>query len=260
MTNKVPMRPYIQFLILSSIMLLSGSCRKETSFEGGAYTLRLRFRPSANGENLRFNREYFNPVGEDYKVSAFKIYISHLELLDESDRPVDSFPDKILLLDAADSNTLKTDLQVNEKPFKRIVFRIGIDSVLNVSGAQTGPLDPLKGMFWTWNTGYINAKLEGSSFFSTGPNKSFTYHIGGFREGENTQRNVSLEMPNQQVWVVEKSGRSEAVIGIEIDNWFRSVHDLPIGLMPQQMEPGPVAMRYADNYATMFSLESIKKQ
>ena len=254
------MRPFIQTLFLAAAALWLCSCRKETSFEGGSYLLKIRFRPTANGESLRYNREYFNPIGEDYKVTALKMYISDLALLDETDKPVASFPDRILLLDASNSSSLKTELQVNDRPFRRIFFRIGIDSALNVSGAQTGVLDPLKGMFWTWNTGYINAKLEGSSLFSRGTDNAFTYHIGGFRNGENTRREVSLGIPNQQSWILDKSGYSTAVIGIEVDNWFRSVHDLPIGLLSQQMTPGPVAMQYADNCAAMFSLESIRKE
>jgi hypothetical protein len=44
-----------------------------------------------------------------------------------------------------------------------IRFLLGVDSARNVSGIQTGALDPARGMFWTWNSGYVMAKIEGSS-------------------------------------------------------------------------------------------------
>ena len=38
---------------------------------------------------------------------------------------------------------------------------LGVDSVLNYNGVHEGALDPINGMYWTWQTGYIHCKLEG---------------------------------------------------------------------------------------------------
>lgn len=64
--------------------------------------------------------------------------------------------------------------------YNSLSFLIGVDSLKNVSGAQTGGLDPLNGMFWTWNTGYIMFKMEGNSPSSSVVNNKIEYHIGGF--------------------------------------------------------------------------------
>ena len=48
-------------------------------------------------------------------------------------------------------------------PFSKLKFQLGIDSLTNVSGAMGGDLDPTKGMYWTWQSGYINMKIEGKS-------------------------------------------------------------------------------------------------
>jgi hypothetical protein len=50
----------------------------------------------------------------------------------------------------------------------------------NDAGVGDKALDPLNGMYWTWNTGYINFKLEGKSSLSGNSNQNFTFHLGGF--------------------------------------------------------------------------------
>ena len=47
--------------------------------------------------------------------------------------------------------------------YNSLSFLLGVDSMHNVSGAQTGALDPANDMFWTWNSGYVMAKMEGAS-------------------------------------------------------------------------------------------------
>jgi hypothetical protein len=243
-----------------AITVISLSCQKEKSFEGEAYTLRLNFQPSANGEPLQFNKEYINPIGEDYKVTSFKFYVSKISLLQELPTPVARKEDGFFLVDASKPASQIIEVQLNSNPFTRLMFQIGIDSIYNVSGAQTGALDPLNGMFWTWNSGYIMAKLEGSSSLSSGLNNTFTYHIGGFRDGEKTQREIVLPLPNQPEWVLEKTNITEMVIDVNLDKWFRSKNDLPISSIAEHMSPGPIAIKYADNYANLFTLNSVVRK
>jgi hypothetical protein len=180
--------------------------------------------------------------------------------LQELPTPVARKEDGYFLVDAARPASQIIDVQLSNVPFNRLMFQVGIDSILNVSGAQTGALDPLNGMFWTWNSGYIMAKLEGSSSLSKGLNNAFTYHIGGFREGEKTQREIILPLPNQQEWVLEKTNLTEMVISVEIDKWFRSAHSLPISSIAENMSPGPLSTLYADNYANLFTLASVTRR
>jgi hypothetical protein len=118
----------------------------------------------------------------------------------------------------------------------------------------------MNGMFWTWNSGYIMAKLEGSSSLSRGLNNTFTYHIGGFRDGEKTQREIVLPLPNQPQWTLEKTNVTEMVIDVNLDKWFRSATDLPISSISEHMSPGPIAVRYADNYANLFTINTVVRR
>lgn len=59
-----------------------------------------------------------------------------------------------------------------------VKFGIGIDSVINTSGAFGGNLDPTNDVYWSWQSGYINMKLEGEII---APRlRKFEYHLGGY--------------------------------------------------------------------------------
>jgi hypothetical protein len=240
--------------------VMLAACSKDTSLEDPGYRLRIRVLPIINGIPLQQGMEQFNSWGEDFKVDVFRIYLGDFALLDEGIDPVSNRTDSYHLLDAFDSASLSIHVNGNGIPFRRLRFQIGIDSIRNVSGAQTDALDPLLGMFWTWQTGYIHAKLEGSSTASPRADKRFTYHIGGFRIGQDTKRVVTLDLPVQQAWALERNGTTEITLHMDLDAWFRSVHDLPIAAQAQVMQPGALAVKYADNYARMFSMESIERK
>jgi hypothetical protein len=72
------------------------------------------------------------------------------------------------------------DWTIHSSGFDEISFLLGTDSLTNVSGVYGGDLDPVKGMYWTWNSGYINVKLEGFSPHSKGRNGAFGLHLGGY--------------------------------------------------------------------------------
>jgi len=57
---------------------------------------------------------------------------------------------------------------------------LGVDSALNDAGVHPGDLDPVHGMYWSWQTGYIHLKLEGELELPGQVKQSFVYHIGGF--------------------------------------------------------------------------------
>jgi hypothetical protein len=235
-------------------------CSKETSFEGEAYSIRLNFVPSANGEPLVLGKSYINPLGEDYAVSRFKYYVSRVSLWADQPTPVAEDLQGIFLIDAESDITRSISVNLNGQTFNRLAFQLGVDSIYNVSGAQAGALDPLNGMFWTWNTGYIMAKLEGSSSLSNSPNQAITYHIGGFQGAEKTQRTIVLDLPGQQSWTLDRNSTTEVFIDVDIDKWFASVHALPILAQAENMTPGPLSVQYADNYATMFRISNIVRR
>lgn len=73
-----------------------------------------------------------------------------------------------------------------------ISFILGVDSLTNMQGAHGDDLDPIHGMYWVWNSGYINFKLEGQSKQCPTRKNKFQYHIGGFLAPHKAERKINL--------------------------------------------------------------------
>lgn len=73
-------------------------------------------------------------------------------------------------------NAESLNRQFNIAVVDSIQFSIGIDSVTSTSGAFGGELDPTNGMYWAWQSGYINVKMELEK-----EDIEFVYHLGGYR-------------------------------------------------------------------------------
>lgn len=235
-------------LMVSSVLIIS--CNKEESLESNKLPVILTIRPIAFGFPVDTTVYYKNGSGESFKISKFSFYISQPELVKRTGEPSTENRNYHLidLYDLA-SQTFSTDMK--KGVYDSIRFTIGVDSTHNVSGAQTGALDPVNGMFWTWNTGYIFAKLEGRSPESTAPNQRITYHIGGFKTGENAIRTISIPLSID----VEKT--AEIMLSADLSYWFDGKEQIQIAKHPSIMSPGPVAVKFADNYAQMFTINKI---
>ncbi|MBC7651565.1 MAG: hypothetical protein H7101_07440, partial [Deinococcales bacterium] len=126
------------------------------------HTITIQFRNKVGNDLLQLGATYKNSFGEDMLINKCKYYISKIVLIDSDDKYY-VFPNDYYLIDEADSATKKFTITTIAKRINAIQFLIGVDSIKNVSGVQTGALDPINGMFWTWNSGYVFAKLEGVS-------------------------------------------------------------------------------------------------
>ena len=102
------------------------------------------------------------------------------------------------LIDESVPESQSFSLSVPEGNYSSLNFLLGVDSLHNVSGAQTGELDPAKDMFWTWNSGYVMAKLEGNSPSSALVNHKYEFHIGGFSGKYNVLKNIELHFPENK--------------------------------------------------------------
>ena len=162
------------------------------------------------------------------------------------------------MIDEADATS--KDIQLNIPPgnYSGISFLMGVDSLHNVSGAQSGALDPANGMFWTWNTGYIMAKMEGTSPVSSLPNQKIEYHIGGFAAPNNALRRVNFHFDN----TVNITGKNALHIDISanLQKWFDGPNAIHIADNAGTMTPGNLANKIADNYSAMFALVSAQTQ
>jgi hypothetical protein len=233
------------------------SCQRELDSNMKKGNVTLRFSNVVNGDSLRFGTPYLNRGGEDFTVTKYKYYISNIALIDTTGQAY-KVPDSYFLLDHNNSPSLSFGVEVNEGRYQALRFVVGVDSIRNVSGAQTGALDPALDMFWTWSTGYIMAKFEGTSSLSAAPNNRIEYHIGGFQGPNNALRTVTLPFGQKQPVT---SGRTLSIrIEAELLDWFDGLNDLSIAGQPAIMSPGAPASRFADNYSRMFTIISLQQQ
>ena len=247
------------------LLLVTGvffSCQKELHFDKVPekdHNLILKFLPVVSFDSvpLVFGQTYTNAFKEKYTPTGFKFYVHNFELINtDSGKTFKPANDKYYLVDFSDSTTTEIKLPVLPYVYNFLSFTIGVDSAQNVSGAQTDALDPAKGMFWTWNTGYIMAKLEGTSAKSPQAGK-FEYHIGGFSGADNVIKKVKLLFPYVNNLELKPGKESKMYITCDANDWFSSPWDIKIADNPVITTPGLLATQVAENYSKMFTIDSV---
>lgn len=218
---------------------LPGSIRAQQN------TVTLQLLARAGQQALTTEDSCTNAAGETFAVRNFRYYLSHIQLAGADGRYYEAAETAAYLADMRDSSSQQIML-TTKGPVQSIRFLLGVDSMANVTGVHTGTLDPAKGMFWTWNSGYIMAKLEGRSPQSTAPGRNFTYHIGGYKTGQQTARWITLP--------VTATPANRLVLAADILQWFGGSAGVTIASHPVCHEPGPLAVAIADNYTRMFSV------
>jgi hypothetical protein len=206
----------------------------------------ISFHHQLGNKDLVLSEPGINILGDTITIERFRYYVSNFSVKDDKGAIV-KLPVEYFLIDEENPQSKTISFTVPDISIDEISFLLGVDSTRNVSGIQTGALDPLHGMFWTWNSGYIMAKLEGSSEKVYSAGGRFTYHIGGFRKGMNTTRMISLKTP-----IGMKSGKID--IKADINRWFKGDSEINITKTPVCHSPGSLAIQLADNYSSMFSI------
>lgn len=179
-------------MLITAFALMLSSCKKDKEEDNtpdptsGTVVVKFDHKWGNSGGPFFMNQDITHPgTGETINFQTLNYYISNVKLQKEDGTWwVENESYHLVKVQA---NSTVQDIALNNVPlgnYQAIEFTIGVDSTRNVSGAQTGALSTTHGMFWSWNTGYIFIKAEGTSPQS--PNGGFSYHIGGFRESNNT--------------------------------------------------------------------------
>jgi len=199
---------------------------------------------------------YQNANGDSFCVEEYKYYISNISFTDNLGNTWYE-NESYHLIDASDSNSCM--VYVDNMPagtYTSISFMIGVDSARNVSGSQTGALDPANGMFWTWNSGYIMAKIEGRSPSSTSSFNLMIYHIAGFSGPFAAQRWASPAFGSYNA-VVTTNTVPTIHMKCDVSEWFKTPNIIDVSSVSVWNTAGAQAAAIADNYMDMFSVTSI---
>jgi len=139
-----------------------------------------------------FDQLYLN---DSIKISKCVIYLTNFKFYNQTELVfVDA--NQVHLVDLLDPSPIQFNIPTNQI-YNRVEFNIGVDSSTSVAGILTGDLDPRKGMYWAWQSGYINFKLEG--ILNAKVQQAFQYHIGGYAGKLNAIQTKAFEVyPNNK--------------------------------------------------------------
>lgn len=195
---------------------------------------------------------YTNAFNQHYSITKFNYYIGQIRLTSTKGKEY-LLEDYFFISEDEEKIKSKTILLDKIPPgeYTSIQFLIGVDSMHNCSGAQSGALDPINAMFWTWNTGYIFLKLEGKSAVSSLPGNTLEYHIGGHKAPSNCIRSVSLNF--EQVLVIEPKTNKQLNIKTDVSQILKSPTDIDFLKYPA-VNSALNATMIADNYIDIFSI------
>lgn len=239
--------------LLTALLVLCMACKKDVQDQKG--TLQITFKNVVNGAPLKLNTSnYTNAAGETFTISTFKYYISNITLI-KLDNSELKLPAAYYLINETDSASKVINIPAPGGEYRAISFMLGVDSTRNVSGAQTDALDPVNGMFWSWNSGYIMAKLEGTSPASTAANNALTFHIGGFSGRYNALQKIQLVSPISLS--VSEIRKPQITINADAYTWFNQPNLIRFQTTSTIHVPGEDALKVATNYRNMFRITDV---
>ena len=220
-------------------------------------SLIIQFKNFVGDNQLRLDSQiYTNALGQNFTVTNFKYYVGRISLVKSNGQEL-LFPDYYLIKEDDDATKKMVWDNIPDGEYTSLRFIIGVDSLHNCSGAQSGALDPVNAMFWTWNTGYIFMKLEGKSPASKSPGNIFEYHIGGYKGEYNCIRKVQLDF--KQAPLVVSSGKA---VHINIKADASELLKTPTTVDFEKLSSVTDfhnSTTIADNYMDMFSIINIQQ-
>lgn len=189
-------------------------------------------------EPLELNKKYISTT-DTLQINLFKFYISGVEITYNDGF---HYKDKIKyhLIDLENPKAFNISKNEN-KIISKVKFYIGVDSTASVSGVLEGDLDPIKAMYWAWQSGYINMKIEGKSSSCKTRNNEFQFHIGGYKNPNYCLREIILN-PNKET----------ITITVTLSTLFKNIN---LAENNSIMIPGKSAMKFSDQIITMFMIE-----
>lgn len=248
-------------LSIASVFLIS-SCKKKPEPEPTptptTNEVHFNFENYFGNEELSMNTGTYTTMNsEQITISMFNYWVTNIVFINKDGSEYKE-PESYRLMRGDKHATMHFHVKdVPAGTYTGMKFIIGVDVPRNTSGAQDGALDPaINGdMYWNWHTGYIQAKLEGTSPQSKSANNAVIYHIGGVEPGKETPRDVTLNFGTDMV-----VGAQAGSIKIKADaaKWFGPANPILIEQVSTTAHgSGANSLKIADNYQQMFSIMSV---
>lgn len=211
-------------------------------------TIELNSSFIVNGVDYHMDSVYVDDFSNNYKISFSNVYLSKLNF--GSSGTITSLPTQYVLLKPETSSYSLGEVEGGH--YHMLNFGLGIDSTTNHTDPNTygssSPLYPQSpSMHWTWNSGYIFYKIEGSvdtdndGTFET----TFVFHIGT----DGLKKDFSLTYHDD----IEAGKTNTIDMNIDLGKFLTGI-DLSVDNSTHTMNNMPLAMRVANNSATAITI------
>jgi hypothetical protein len=260
-------------LLLAAPLALFSGCKKdsdtpETTGTGSVNFMVANVAPASNSSSATLQPLVLNTTtattaaNEKFTISTFEYYLSNIKFT-KTDGTTYAAPDTYFLVDQATPKTMSfTVPNVPAGDYTGVSFIVGVDA------QQTGLTDPIKftgkfdalnpayNMYWTWNSGHIFMKMEGT-LTSTSPTKPLTCHIGGYTAPYNAIVTAAPSFGSNKLTV-----RTDKVPTIALQANVAKLFDGPNAITLSTFTgahmPNAQSVQIAQNYAAgMFSVTQI---
>ena len=205
--------------------------------------LKIEINPFFKTKVLEKNSWYVSKNNDSLQFSKIKFYLTDFKILTKEGK-IKQLPNSDFLVAIFNGESSSILLEnVSYKTGDQLLFNIGVNEKMNTSGALSGALDPANGMYWSWQSGYINFKIEGKSPSCSTRKNKFQFHIGGYKKPFAATRSKSVTITN--------AINNVLIIDFDIATLFDSID---ISNLNQVMIPGKEAVEIADILPNLFSL------
>lgn len=252
-------RKLILFFITASLFFLV-RCKPDNDHpadnNSGLGNARIQLSHFFESNILNYDYTYYNAAGDTMKITRLRYYLSNITLVAGTQKFV--VPNSYYLIDESEAASKTIQLTgLPTIPYDAIEFIIGVDSARNMSGAQTGVLDPQNNMFWSWSSGYIFTKLEGY-YQNNGVEAGFSLHVGGYKYPSNCIRKATVSFGSAKL---QPAILTNPVLKLKlnVNEYFKSPRLINLNQFDATAHDTSADwVKLADNYADMFSFGGIQ--
>lgn len=254
------------FILAIMSSFLFTSCKKDSVPEYNPNIkagLSVEFDNVAGSSDLQLNTgNYTNAAGESFKVTKLKYYVSNFKVTNFNGAEyVIPQEESYFLIDESDASSHEAVLEVPEGEYKTLSFVLGVDSLRNTKDVsqRTGVLDvsgAATDMYWSWNSGYIFFKMEGTSPAISTMGGVFQYHVGGFG-GYNTAttnnlKTITLDLAARGTPKVKAGKETNIHLFVDVLKALNGANNISFATTAM-VHSASAGIPVANNYASMIS-------
>jgi hypothetical protein len=241
-------------------LALFNSCKKDSDTLDSTGSVNFTVRNVAGAQDLVLNTTAATTAtGEKFTISTFEYYLSNIKFT-KADGTTYAAPDTYFLVNQEKPASLSFTVPgVPAGDYTGVSFLVGVDAQktgLTDPVTFTGDLNQANNMYWTWNSGHIFLKLEGT-ITSTTPSKPLTCHIGGYTDPNNAIVTAAPTVNGAKLTV--QAGRTpQLALKADVTKVFDGPTPVALSTFTGAHMPSAQSVQLARNYAAgMFSVEKI---